>query len=278
MQLRHKQQLKRLSTLCKSTMTDSLLHATCTSTALRPPHATDSSTQVDASSSPLIKRRPVELRDAQLSPILFPGGTNKKLTVTCPSCGYSSTGGWEDSSVSDRLADSTDDLSSTCGSSVHPPTTTRRLRSSRTTAPVISGDLSLLHRKRANTALKRVQELSASLNETAAQPVVEPSPTSNKQPSVSLKNDCTCGDEQSGTTCTCTVALRDQAGGGGGANAAQRAKQRVVVVGGCGTCSSGASKHNRGRRCAGTHKCGWYQQNVVLQQRIKTLTKQVRIV
>ena len=246
MQMKHQTQLRKLKKLCKSTMTEPL-----DETILRDSSSlTDSATQVDLTPPP--QQKP-EMRDAQVSP-LHPWTSSP-------------------SSVSQRniLAEhSSIRHSSAANSFTHCHTRSQKKLHSRAHS---DGEV-IIFKRRAQNALERVQDLSRSFQKES------PSTTDN----FNTKEVTTCNSEamevDNVPTPQCSTVVSMKQG-----DSQLHAQPEVKMY----TCNSphiqkpleslaaeGVKSSKKSSHSTGTHKCMFQQQMKSLQQRLKTLTRQVK--
>ena len=241
MQLKHQAKLRKLKKLCKSTMTEPPYETTQRDSS----SLTDSSTQVDMTSSP--SRQKPEMRDAQVSPIHpwnIPPSSPSQVGIL------------------------------TDGSPIHSGGVTNSLTYSwkrghkRSHSRSHSDGEILIHKRRARNALERVQDLSRSFqkepqstadNESCGSGVIEVDGVSKPQSSTAISTQKQHGEVKIHSCANNSKFLHipklpDS-------SAVERVKS-------CKTLPH--SNHT------GPHKCMWQQQVKTLQQRLKTLTKQVK--
>ena len=242
MQLKHQAKLGKLKRLCKSTMTEPPYE-----TALRDSSSlTDSATQVDM--TPLSHQKP-ETRDAQVSPV---HPWNIPLSST--------------SQVDVFTEDSPIHSSSVTKS----PTYSHRRGHERSHSRSHSDGEILIHKRRAQNALERVQVLSRSFQKEP------PSTTDNGGcSSVVIGVDGVTKPQSSTATSTqMQHGVQPQVkvhsySDNSRLPQVQKLPDSLAVERVKSCKRSSLSNH------AGPHKCVWQQQVKSLQQRLKTLTKQV---
>lgn len=272
MKLRHQQQLKRLNTLTKSTMTDQSLTS---SSEYTPPLSanpssitvTDSATQVDLALTrspgpPEAKWRRPELRDAQVSPLHPWTPPDASISRKPPSSTPAKANG-----PLSYLA--------LAGVSPHRRSPTRRLRQ-RTYS---DGEI-LLHRRKAKAALSSVRNLSRSLQEGlgGSDPAEAEMVAAGMRQSLSgkgrgVKSGRSVGRSANDSNVVPSPWPNTHEHGHRGASSPRHSEhcQRVE-----GAQVKGSKKRlGGGRMVVGPHKCLWQQQVKTLQQRVKTLAKQV---
>lgn len=239
LKMKHELQLRNLTTLSKATMTESLGGPELKESI---PH-TDSATQVDLTPVP---KKP-EMKDAQVSP-LHPWNPM-----------WSS---WEPFRSSFKMVQVSD---------------TRRARP-HAHHRAYSDEEVLVHRRRAKDAFERVQNLSRSFQRESRQIQWEHVPAGDSSP-----HNCP----------EVAVTLGPVDAGDKSRNGAGRGPHRGVKVHNCGINPPHISARDQRKPCGlegsgrtskptaivvtGPHKCMWQQQVKSLQQRLKTLTKQVKI-
>ena len=243
MQMKHQTQLRKLKKLCKSTMTEPL-----NETILRDSSSlTDSATQADLTPPP--QQKP-EMRDAQVSPLhpwIISASQRNILAEHSPIHHSSATNSFTHCHIRSQ----------------------KKLRSRAHS----DGEV-VIYKRRAQNALERVQDLSRSFQKES------PSTSDNFSTKEATTYNSEAMEVDNVPTPQCSVAASMKQG-----DSLLPAQPEVKIY----TCKSphiqklldslaseGVKSSKKSSHGTGPHRCMFQQQTKSLQQRLKTLTRQVK--